>query len=120
MHRTLSKRSSEAITEVFKEIKRLKREVRRQALLIQDMQELYELIVQAVDATTDARDVEGVTATICDSDNEVSYEDLVYENALKEKFKNNHERKEGYRPSTPEIKRLAKENGGSITVYSDK
>ena len=87
MHRTLSKRSSEAITEVFKEIKRLKREVRRQALLIQDMQELYELIVQAVDATTDARDVEGVTATICDSDNEVSYEDLVYENALKEKFK---------------------------------
>jgi hypothetical protein len=91
MHRTLSKRSSEAIKEVFKEVKRLKQEVRRQALLIKDMQELYELIVQIVDATTDAqvepKDVEGVTATICDSDNEISYEDLLYENAFKEKFK---------------------------------
>ena len=100
----MHKRSSE---EVFKEIKLLKREVRRLALLIK---ELYEL---AVDDTTD---VEGVTATICDN-SEVPYDVLLYENALKEKFKSNHARKEGYRPSTPEIKRLAKENGGSITVY---
>lgn len=77
-----------------------------------------------ISSISDSEDDEyGVTASAIhysDSDNDtISYSSLQYENGLKEQFKNNYEKNMGERPTTPEIRRLAINNGGRITVYKE-
>ena len=52
-----------------------------------------------------------------DDDDIISYESLQYQKGLKEHFKTICENNVGNRPTTPEIKKLAIDNGGRITMY---
>ncbi len=108
------------------EVRRNKREIRRlRKQLIEEIGELgrsLESQVEEICRSLVEEEETGVTATTCESgDEEIEAEyiqDYMKEHdALKEQFKISYAKKLGHRPTTPEIRHLATQNGGSVTVF---
>jgi hypothetical protein len=97
------------LEKLSREVRLQNRKIRRQKRLIDEMgRRTVETLIEYFEGLPE----DGVTV----AETSASEDDIAHDE-LKEQFKNKFHNKFGYRPSTPEIRRMVIQHGGRVTMF---